>query len=111
MASDESSTKSKWYFCEHCDEFISKTLYYKHRKLFYDRKAKKWKKTNNPQFINVDKDFIFSDSDDATDEGKHLLNSRLYTGLATSSHVTSCISNMAAWAATPIRPSSQVVVG
>ena len=34
---------SKKYFCEHCDAYLSKTLYFKHKKTYYDRKSKIWR--------------------------------------------------------------------
>ena len=36
-----SSTKK--YFCGHCKDAVSKTLFFKHKKLYYDRKTKEWK--------------------------------------------------------------------
>ena len=30
--------------CGHCDEYLSKTVYYQHKRLFYDRRSKKWSK-------------------------------------------------------------------
>ena len=34
---------SKKYFCEHCDAYLLKTLYLKHKKTYYDRKSKIWR--------------------------------------------------------------------
>ena len=36
--------KPKRYFCGHCDENVSKTLFFEYRKLFYDKLAKRWRK-------------------------------------------------------------------
>ena len=37
-----SSQQRRSYFCEHCDDYVSKTLYFKHKRLYYDRKTKIW---------------------------------------------------------------------
>ena len=34
---------TKKYFCGHCKRFVSKTLFFKHKKLYYDHKTKQWK--------------------------------------------------------------------
>ena len=31
------------YFCGHCKEKISKTLYYRHKRLFYDATNRQWR--------------------------------------------------------------------
>jgi hypothetical protein len=38
------STTAKRYFCDHCEQQLSKTTYFKHKRLFYDRKSESWKK-------------------------------------------------------------------
>ena len=38
------NTTSKRYFCEHCEQQLSKTSYFKHKRLYYDRKSETWKK-------------------------------------------------------------------
>ena len=30
------------YYCGHCCRFLSKTLFYQHKRLYYDRLSKKW---------------------------------------------------------------------
>lgn len=30
------------YFCGHCKTHLSKTVFFRHKRLFYDRKAKRW---------------------------------------------------------------------
>lgn len=46
MAETSSSRSAgpKRYFCEHCEQELSKTSYFKHKKLFYDKKCRAWKK-------------------------------------------------------------------
>ena len=34
----------KLYFCGHCQESVSKTLYFQHRAIYYDKRAKQWAK-------------------------------------------------------------------
>ena len=36
------NVKTKRYLCGHCNEWLSKTSYYNHRKLYYDTKARNW---------------------------------------------------------------------
>lgn len=38
------SSMIKRYFCGHCEQQLSKTSYFKHKRLFYDRKSGSWKK-------------------------------------------------------------------
>ena len=38
-----SCSKKKEYFCGHCNAAVSKTLFFKHKKLYYDKKLKVWK--------------------------------------------------------------------
>lgn len=35
----------KHLYCDHCDDYISKTLYYQHKRLYYDSMTKTWSKT------------------------------------------------------------------
>ena len=32
----------KTYFCGHCSKELSKTLYFQHQKLYFNKKTKKW---------------------------------------------------------------------
>ena len=68
--------KSKRYHCEHCDEYISKTLYYRHRSLYYDKHARKWSKERVHEVLDgsdcFDVDIDIDDSDDDVDvESNH----------------------------------------
>ena len=36
---------SRRYYCEHCNQYLSKTLFFKHKRLYYDRLSKKWLST------------------------------------------------------------------
>lgn len=38
----------KRFYCEHCSEYISKTLFYQHKRQFYDAARKKWHYTRVP---------------------------------------------------------------
>ena len=33
---------NQWFFCKHCDCVLSKTQFYKHKKLYYDKKRHRW---------------------------------------------------------------------
>ena len=42
--SSSSHRRRKRYYCGHCKDYVSKTLFYQHKRLYFDRKAKKWSK-------------------------------------------------------------------
>ena len=44
MESRRKNLRRLWY-CGHCDKDVSKSTFYAHRRLYYDRKTKKWSKT------------------------------------------------------------------
>ena len=52
-----SSSNRKVYFCEHCQQELSKTLFFSHKKLYYNTKLRKWQKS---RIQLVEKDFDFS---------------------------------------------------
>ena len=79
MAERSSLAGAKRFFCEHCDQELSKTSYFKHKKLFYDKKCRTWKKERVHYGAEVDLDeFEISDLEQVTDghesptEGKDL---------------------------------------
>ena len=42
--SDRPQDKRRWknLFCPHCDQEVSKTTFYQHKRRYYDRRAKRW---------------------------------------------------------------------
>ena len=32
------------YFCGHCNRLLAKTVFFRHKRMFYDHKAKRWSK-------------------------------------------------------------------
>lgn len=68
-----STIEKKKYFCGHCNAFVSKTLYYKHKKLYYDRRAKAWKSNRVVKSSEdgvLEEDFVLSansSDDDSAD--------------------------------------------
>ena len=38
---------NKLYFCSHCDEDLSRSCYYRHRRLYYNQKSKEWCKSRS----------------------------------------------------------------
>ncbi len=54
------------FYCEHCGEKVSKTLYYQHKKLYYTADRQHWeRKTNDESFhLASEEDFTFSDHED-----------------------------------------------
>ena len=61
--------ENRFYYCEHCGEKVSKTLYYQHKKLYYTVDSQQWEK--NPDEVSQHavgadteedhEDFTFSD--------------------------------------------------
>ena len=39
-----STVERKRYFCGHCDDYVSKTIFYQHRRVYFEKKCKKWSK-------------------------------------------------------------------
>ena len=56
------------FFCGHCGERVSRSLYYRHKKLFYSNSEGKWRKNEEHTTASSDTDgyqeFSFSDSED-----------------------------------------------
>lgn len=66
---ERSSSKKprKSYFCGHCNEEVSKTLFFQHRKLYYDKRNGEWK-TERVMSMDLGEDFDFEGTQD-TSEG------------------------------------------
>ena len=47
---------------------LSKTLYYKHKRNFYDYKNKLWRKSDEYKFTDVNDEFAFSGDDSGGDD-------------------------------------------
>lgn len=62
------------FYCEHCGEKISKTLYYQHKRLYYSYDRQEWelsKKVVGSEMTNSrsrSPDFIFSEDDTEPDD-------------------------------------------
>jgi hypothetical protein len=50
----------KRLYCGHCEDYVSKTLYYKHKQIYYDDRSKKWSKER--VLDNASSLFVFSAS-------------------------------------------------
>lgn len=46
MEAENSTFAKKRYYCEHCDEYLSRTIYFKHKQLYFDVNTKKWKSSS-----------------------------------------------------------------
>ena len=68
MAEKEAVVK-KHYFCGHCSKELNKTKYFQHRKLFYNKKTKKWGLQKVFE-SKLGEDFEFSDHELDTTLGK-----------------------------------------
>lgn len=53
------------YFCGHCKEEVSKTLFFQHRKLYYDKRNGEWK-TKRVIPSDLGEDFDFEEAKDTT---------------------------------------------
>ena len=51
----------KRHLCGHCDEILSKTLYYKHKQLYYSHKEKKWCAERQVLSDTTSEEFSFDD--------------------------------------------------
>jgi len=34
--------RSKRHYCGHCNEYLNKTVYYQHKRIYYDKSEKRW---------------------------------------------------------------------
>lgn len=60
---------NKRFHCQHCNEKISKTLYFEHKKLYYSVATREWQcvtQRSDPDGEDEDNDFCFSDAEDST---------------------------------------------
>ena len=61
------------FYCEHCGEKVSKTLYYQHKKLYYTVDKQQWEKNSDEVSHGVaskeDEDFTFSDHEESFEVG------------------------------------------
>ena len=57
MASSSVKSKAK-YFCGHCDQVHSKTLFFQHKRIYYDSTKSEWSKQRVSKFGCID-DFDF----------------------------------------------------
>ena len=83
MEDHSSSQDNSRFYCEHCGEKISKTLYYLHKKLYYSVDTNMWQKITNSaddqQCNDAECDeFTFSDSESTTHDHGMLLSMSLY---------------------------------
>ena len=44
-------SSGKRYFCGHCSDLLSKTLYYQHRRDYYDSQFRTWSKTSKVPYL------------------------------------------------------------
>lgn len=58
----------KAYLCGHCDQELSKTSYYQHKKIYFDTTKKEWRKEMIRPLAEVE-EFTFEDSDMDIAEG------------------------------------------
>lgn len=62
------------YLCGHCNAELSKTLFYRHKSLYYDAKTKTWSSERllPDSIVNVE-DFTLSDDDSGGQINSHSL--------------------------------------
>ena len=51
------------FFCGHCGEKISRSLYFQHKKLYYTPESQQWERTLQNEHDSVQEDFTFSDNE------------------------------------------------
>lgn len=84
QATDELDRRGR-YYCGHCREKISKTLYFSHKQLYYDVVQQKWRnEADQNQSSHTeqlpDQDFTFSDSEETAD-GTLLFSNGILTNM------------------------------
>ena len=52
------------YFCGHCNRQLSKTLFFRHKRMFFDRKARKWSSVKVISDDTTSEPFTLTSSDD-----------------------------------------------
>lgn len=96
------------YYCDHCRDKVSKTLYYAHKKLYYDATSKQWKSGTSATSTScsssrvyeqdiqshVHDDFIFSDSSSPELGESFSHYNHFYTRLHRGLQMTTCITMM-----------------
>ena len=63
-----SSSSEKRFHCQHCNEKVSKTLYYQHKSRYYCPLSRSWIKESSNKYTPAVEDFTFSDVESG-DEG------------------------------------------
>ena len=48
------SNKVDRYFCGHCEQVLTKTLFFKHKRMYYDRAKSVWRKERVRKFQGSD---------------------------------------------------------
>ena len=70
------STEKGRYYCNHCRQKVSKTLYFTHKKLYYDATTNRWDTdAHGGSSIcqqDLSQDYTFSDSDSSDIGGKRM---------------------------------------
>ena len=59
--------KHSWFYCSHCDERLSKNLYFQHRRLYYSYRTRKWKRDETPCDHTQMDELFFSDNEIAAE--------------------------------------------
>ena len=57
------------YYCGHCNEKVSKTLYFQHKRLYYSSRTHKWKRDEVPSCSKSS--FSFSDTENEAESSDH----------------------------------------
>lgn len=65
-----SNTRKGRYYCGHCEEKISKTLYFRHKRLYYNPDSEEWISSKETQVDNNDMVVDFTFHDDDVETGK-----------------------------------------
>lgn len=51
----------KRVYCPHCEEYVSRSLFYEHKNLHYDESGQKWRSNRTNQDLQVSYEFSPSD--------------------------------------------------
>ncbi len=59
----------KRLYCPHCDEYVSRSLYYQHRQLYFDSTQHHWERPSSSTYTPSDVNFEFSPDRDHRPSG------------------------------------------
>ena len=60
------------YYCGHCETYVSKTLYFKHKRMYYERHSKTWKSTRVLPTNHDFEDYVLSENSNQSESDQEI---------------------------------------